>query len=52
MKPYLIVTFSLSVALVAVRALRFALEGPQVARDPWFVGATAVVILVLPLSGM
>jgi hypothetical protein len=42
MKPYLIVTFGLSVLLVAVHALRFALEGAHVARDPWFVGATAV----------
>lgn len=42
MRTYLIVTFGLSMLLVAVHALRFALEGPHVARDPWSVGASAV----------
>jgi len=45
-RSYLIATFALSVLLVLVHALRLVLEGPYVARDPWFVGATVVAVVL------
>ena len=42
MRTYLIVTCALSALLVAIHVLRFVLEGPRVATDHFFVGATVV----------
>ena len=44
MRNYLVVTCALSALLVVIHVLRFILEGPRVAADHFFVGATIVVV--------
>ncbi len=42
MRAYLIATSVVFGILVAVHLVRLFVEGPRVASDPWFVGATVV----------
>jgi hypothetical protein len=45
-RSYLIATFALSVLLVLVHTMRLVLERPHVTRDPWFVEATVVAVVL------